>query len=112
MRVLALLLSGACVLAFLHGASALAFSTETMNNSNSDGSPKFVDPDEQLPFGNIAGEDGSASVYTFKVPDLGATMRNAKPESFTLGTPWDPQRMRLLFGPFNHFGYGGSPAQQ
>lgn len=35
---------------FIETPQADAFGTETMNNSNSDGTARFVDPDEQGPF--------------------------------------------------------------
>jgi hypothetical protein len=50
----------AAVLLFPHGASA--FSSDPTSGTNADGSPRFVDPDDQVRsrFGGTAGEIGES----------------------------------------------------
>jgi hypothetical protein len=85
-----------------------AFSTQMVNNSNPDGTARFVDPDEQAPF--LGSNEGSTGGWThvFKVPSLGGTADKAQSEGIFKGSTFSPEETRLLFGPFNHFGYGGS----
>ena len=100
---------GALLVAFfMEVPPAAAFSTQVINNSNPDGTARFVDPDEQAPF--LGSDEGSTAGWThvFKLPLLGGTVDKAQPENSVKGSTFSPQETRLLFGPFNHFGYGGS----
>jgi len=100
---LALLASAALVLALAASPPARAFSTQTLNNSNPDGSARFVDPDEQSPFGlpaNQAAPGRAQHLQRHNAPAL----ENAPVGDDTPGE-WDAAHRRLLFGPFNHFGY-------
>lgn len=102
----------ACAVALASSSPVAAFTTQTMNNTNPDGSAKFADPDEQMPFGDVTDNANGTSPYTIKLPDLEAPSHNAESKAPTPGDPWEAWRKRLLFGPFKHFGYGNNPADR
>ncbi len=93
---------------FIEARQADAFSTQTINNSKSDGTARFVDPDEQGPFQGLDEGRTGRSAHVFKPPTVGGTEDRAQSENPVRGSTFDPWETRLLFGPFNHFGYGGS----
>ena len=93
---------------FIETSQADAFSTETINNSNSDGTARFVDPEEQGPFQGLAEGRTGTSAHVVKLPSVGGAEDRAQSENPVHGSTFDPWETRLLFGPFNHFGYGGS----
>ena len=93
---------------FIETPQADAFGTETMNNSSSDGTARFVDPDEQGPFQGLDEGRMGTSAHVFKLPSVGGTEDRAQSDNPVRGSTFDPWETRLLFGPFNHFGYGGS----
>lgn len=50
-----------------------AFSQQTINNVNPDGSPRFVDPDQRMPFGNAGDAQKAADPNGVKSLNLGDT---------------------------------------
>ncbi len=100
------LLASSALLLLALGASpqARAFSTQTLNNSNPDGSARFVDPDEQSPFGLPSNHAAPGPAQRLKAPQRSHSVENAPVVDDTPGE-WDAAHRRLLFGPFNHFGY-------
>jgi hypothetical protein len=54
------LIAAIALLALSNVHNAAAFSTDSRNNQNSDGSPKFADPDEQMP-GFVVAPDNARS---------------------------------------------------
>lgn len=106
-----LLTSAALLVAMLMEApSVAAFSTQTINNTNPDGTARFVDPDEQVPFRGLSEGSTGGSAHIFKLPSLDISVDKPQSENSVKGSTFDPEETRLLFGPFNHFGYG-SPNQ-
>lgn len=103
---------------FLKVRLADAFGTETMNNSNPDETTRFLDPDEQMPVQRLdeGGADASAHVLkvpslklpSLKLPSLGQSADKPQSDNPAQGSTFDPDENRLVFGPFNHFGYGSS----
>src|SRR5208282_1510975 len=98
---------------FLNVPLADAFGTETMSNANPDGTTRFVDPDEQMPVQRLDEGGAGASAHilnapSLKLPTLGRTEDKPQPDSPAQGSTFDPEENRLVFGPFNHFGYGNS----
>jgi hypothetical protein len=100
MRYLLLGFAAALVLGLASAPVARAFDTQIDDNTNADGSPRFADPDAQLDA--IADGGGGGSLYTFKVPDGGATSDKSSVTESDRTVPWSPERIRLVFGPYAH----------
>lgn len=88
------------VLALANAPQVMAFDTQIDDRTNTDGSPKFADPDEQLDA--IADGAGGGSVYTFGVTNLDTASGEAHAVDSDRTVPWTPERIRLVFGPYAH----------
>ena len=93
---------------FMDASPAAAFSTQLIYGTNSDGAARLADPDEKTPvLGSNEGSTGG-SVHAFKFPSFGGTADKSPPENSVKGSTFSPEETRLLFGPFNRFGYPDS----
>ena len=100
MRYLLLGFAAAFVLGLANAPLARAFDTQIDDSTNADGSPRFADPDEQLEA--LVDGAGGGSLYTFKVPDLRTASSKSDSADSDRTVPWDPARIRLVFGPYAH----------
>ena len=100
MRYLLLGFAAALVLGVANAPMARAFDTQVDDSTNTDGSPRFADPDEQLDA--IADGAGGGSAYIFRVPDLDVGSGKSHAAESDRTVPWSPERIRLVFGPYAH----------
>jgi hypothetical protein len=101
MRYLLLAVGAVFALTVVNAPLARVFDTYVDNNTNTDGSPKFSDPDEPLE-ALADGGSGRASAYNFKLSDLDLSSGRDQAEHTDHSTPWTPERIRLVFGPYAH----------
>lgn len=71
MKYLAAGLSAAALLALLGASDARALTLQTINNSNPDGSQRFVDPDEQARVQRLTNPSGGAPGTNAAAPGFG-----------------------------------------
>lgn len=108
-----LLLVGCAALALMAvsmAPRAEAFSVQSVNNVNPDGSEKFADPDQNPLFLGANGNGGPSAgpSVVIKGPNLGGSGDAVGADEGTTGkgSTFSARESRWLFGPFNHFGYG------
>jgi len=89
------LASVAAVLAFAAAPKASAFDMQTSYDTNADGSSRYSDADDALE-DSVNGGHGMPA-YQFQMPRFGGTQADASQRP----VPWDAERKRLVFGPFN-----------
>lgn len=103
MKHLATGLSAVALLAFLGVSDARAFTLQTINNSNPDGSQRFVDPDQQAPVQRLTNPSGGAPGTNAAAPGFGFSVGGASPGgSSSYIDPSRPPRSAP-------FGYGMRP---
>lgn len=100
MRHLLLAIGAVFALSLANAPLAGAFDTYTDNSANTDGSPKFADPDE--PLEALADGAGGASGYRFQMPALDPSSGKDRAVQADRSVPWTPERIRLVFGPYAH----------
>ena len=106
MRCLLLASAAAVVCAFAGAPKASALDSQISTDTNADGSSPYTDADDALE--DSASRGGGLPAYKFEMPRFGA----AQPDAATRSVPWDAERKRLVFGPFNDQVYGSPSAQQ
>jgi hypothetical protein len=95
-----LLCAGSVALVLAHAASARAFDIEPDGMTKPDGSPRFVDPDEQ--FDALADGASGGAFYTFKLPHFNLMSHHQHAIRSQDRASWTAERMRLVFGPNAH----------
>jgi len=95
-----LLAIGAVFALTLANAPARAFDTYVDGSTNTDGSPKFADPDESLEALADGTAGRSTQVFDLSSLDSGAGKQHALRNDRSV--PWTPERIRLVFGPYAH----------
>jgi hypothetical protein len=71
MRTAAIVGAAFLAAALLGGADARAFTIQTLNNSNADGSARFVDPDAQAPMQKLTDPStGRSRSYDYSSPNF------------------------------------------
>jgi hypothetical protein len=100
MRYLFLAIGAVCALTLANAPMARAFDTYIDDSTNTDGSPRFADPDEPLEALADGGGGRSAQAFDLSGLDLSSGKHNAAHAD--RGVPWTPERIRLVFGPYAH----------
>jgi len=100
MRYFLLAIGAVFALSLASAPLARAFDTYTDDSTNTDGSPKFADPDE--PLEALADGAGGASGYSVRLPALGLSSGKERASEADRAVPWTPERIRLVFGPYAH----------
>ena len=99
MRISSLAAVTIFALALAVAPRAWAFTSAVDNDTNADGSSKYSDPDEQFE-GMVDGTAG-ASFYSAAVPTIRSAAGRSSAVAAAHNEPWNPERERLVFGPFN-----------
>ena len=100
MRYLLLGFAAALILGLANAPMARAFDTQIDDSTNSDGSPKFADPDVQLDA--VADGGGGGSAYTLRGSDLDVASGKSHAVESDRTVAWTPELLRLVFGPYAH----------
>jgi len=100
MRYFLLAIGAVFALTLGNAPLARAFDTYTDDSTNTDGSPKFADPDE--PLEALADGAGGMPAYRFQMSDLGLSSGKDRAVQADRSVPWTPERIRLVFGPYAH----------
>ena len=101
-----LLASAAVVFALVGASKASAWQTQSVNDTNSDGSSAYADADDALQ--DSADRGGGMPAYHFDMPRFGT----ARPDTADHGNGWTAERKRLVFGPYNDNVYAEPIPQQ
>jgi len=101
------LMASVAVLFALAGApKASALDSQISTETNADGSSPYTDADDALE--DSASRGGGFPAYQFEMPRFGSGERDASDHN----VPWDAERRRLVFGPFNDQLYPDPSTQQ
>jgi len=102
-----LLASAAVVFALVGASKASAWETQTVNETNADGSSAYSDFDDALQ--DSADRGGGMPAYHFDMPGFGTARPDSADHS---NNAWTAERKRLVFGPFNDNVYAEPSAAQ
>jgi hypothetical protein len=93
---------------FVRVAPADAFSIESTPNGNGDDSGQSTKMDDRAPASHFIEGGAATPTPVLKLPSLDGTADKSQSGNAVHGSTFDPDETRFVFGPFNHFGYGGA----
>ena len=108
MKCLSVCCATLVIVLFVRAAPADAFSMEPTPNGSGDGNGQSTKMDDRAPASHFV-EGGVASpTPVLKLPPRDGSADKSQSGNAVHGSTFDPDETRFVFGPFNHFGYGGA----
>ncbi|HYB11010.1 MAG TPA: hypothetical protein VEJ16_15185 [Alphaproteobacteria bacterium] len=108
MKCLSFCLAVLPIACFVLPMPAVAFGTETAPSAHLDGGGQSAQPSDRASLTQPNENGAGSSAPVLGLPPLDGKTDKSPSASTIHGSTFDPDETRFVFGPFNHFGYGGA----